>query len=92
MADLSKYVNWKPVMGEPQVIGDRTIRLQAQAISLITPFGGFVWNRPTAVFVEKDGHTDEVPIVDATRYALIGIGVMGMAGMMLAKLITGAKR
>jgi hypothetical protein len=85
-------VNWKPVAGEPQVLGDQTIRLQAQAISLITPFGGFVWNRPTAVLVEKDGYTDEVPIVDVTRYALISIGVMGMVGMMLAKLIAGAAR
>ena len=92
MADLSKYVNWKPVMGEPQVIGDRTIRLQAQAISLNTPFGGFLWNRPTAVLVEKEGITDEVPIVDVTRKALIAIGVLGMVGMMLAKLIAGAKR
>ncbi|MBE2222587.1 MAG: hypothetical protein IAF02_13655 [Anaerolineae bacterium] len=92
MADLSKYVNWKPTIGEPQVMGDRTIRLQAQAISLITPFGGFVWNRPTAVLVEKDGITDEVPIVDATRYALIGIGVMGVVGMIMAKLIAGFSR
>ena len=92
MADISKYFKWEPVIGEPQVVGDRTIRLQAQAIMLNTPFGGFLWNRPTAVLVEKDGVTDEVPIVDVTRYALIGIGVMGMVGMMLAKLIAGAKR
>ena len=91
MADISKYFKWEPVIGEPQVVGDRTIRLQAQAIMLNTPFGGFLWNRPTAVLVEKDGITDEVPIVDVTRYALIGIGVMGMVGMMLAKLIAGAK-
>ena len=92
MADISKYFKWEPVTGEPQVVGDRTIRLQAQAIMLNTPFGGFFWNRPTAVVVEQDGITDEVPIVDVTRYALIGIGVMGMVGMMLAKLIAGAKR
>ena len=92
MADVSKYFNWEPEIGEPQVIGDRTIRLQSQAISLNTPFGGFLWNRPTAVLVERDGITDEVPIVDATRYALIGIGVMGVIGMMLAKLIVGARR
>lgn len=91
MEQVSKYFNWEPVTGEPQVVGDRTIRLQSQAISLITPFGGFLWNRPTAVLVEKDGITDEVQIVDATRYALIGIGVMGVVGMMLAKLIGGAR-
>jgi hypothetical protein len=92
MADLSKYLNWEPVTGEPQVVGNRIIRMQAQAISLITPFGGFVWNRPTAVLVEKDGITDEVPIIDPTRYALISIGVMGVVGMLLAKLIVGLRR
>jgi hypothetical protein len=92
MADLKKYVNWKPVVGEPQKVGERVIRLKSQAISLITPFGGFVWNRPTAVLVEEDGTTDEVPIIDPTRYALIGIGVMGVVGTILAKLIVGSKR
>ncbi len=80
MADISKYFKWEPVTGEPQVVGDHVIRLQAQAIMLNTPFGGFLWNRPTAVLVEKDGITDEVPIVDVTRYALIGIGVIGLVG------------
>lgn len=87
MANLSKYVNWKPVLGEPQMIGDQVIRLQSQAISLITPFGGFVWNRPTAVFVEKEGSTRKLPIVDTTRWALLGIGVTGLVGVLLAKLI-----
>ena len=89
MADVSKYFNWEPVTGEPQVVGDRVIRLQAQAISLITPFGGFLWNRPTAVLAEKDGATAELPIVDVTRYALIGIGVMGALGVIFARLASG---
>lgn len=88
MVDIAQYVSWKPVTGEPQVFGDRVVRLQAQAISLITPFGGLVWNRPTAVLVEKDGVTDEVPILDVTRYALIGIGVMGVVGALLLRLIS----
>lgn len=87
MVDIAQYVSWKPVTGEPQVVGDQVIRLQGQAISLRTPFGGFVWNRPTAVLVEKDGVTDEVPIMDVTRYALIGIGVMGVAGALLVRLL-----
>lgn len=92
MADVSKYFSYQPVTEEPQVIGDRVIRLQARAIMLNTPFGGFLWNRPTAVLVEKEGEIEEIPIVDATRFALISIGVMGMVGMMLAKLVAGAKR
>lgn len=92
MAELSKYLRWQAVVGEPQVLGEQVIRLQAQALLLNTPFGGFVWNRPTAVLVEKGGAVEEIAIVDATRYALIGIGVLGMVGMMLAKLIVGEKK
>lgn len=88
MTDLAKYINWEPVIGEPQVIGERTIRLKSQAISLITPFGGFVWNRPTAVLVQKDDITDEVPIIDVTRYALISIGVMGIVGTIFMRLLS----
>jgi len=91
MEKISKYFNWEPEIGEPQVIGDRVVQMQSQAISLITPFGGFLWNRPTAVLVEKDGIIDEVPILDATRYALISIGVIGVVGMMLVKLIGGVR-
>jgi hypothetical protein len=91
MADVAQYITqyftWKPVTGEPQVVGDQVVRLQAQAISLRTPFGGFVWNRPTAVLVEKDGVTDVAPIVDVTRYALIGIGVMGVVGALVVRLL-----
>lgn len=86
---VTKYFNWEPVTGEPQVVGARVIRLQSQAISLITPFGGFLWNRPTAVLVEKDGEMDEVPIIDVTRYALIGIGVMGVVGAILVRVVSG---
>ena len=92
MVDVSKYFSYQTVTGEPQVIGDRVIRLQAWAIMLNTPFGGFLWNRPTAVLVEKEGEIEEIPIVDATRFALISIDEMGVVGTVLAKLRAGAKR
>lgn len=87
MVNLSKFINWKPVLGEPQMIGEQVIRLQSQAISLLTPFGGFVWNRPTAVFVETEGSSHKLPIVDVTRYILLGIGVIALGGIMLTRLI-----
>lgn len=93
MGEMTKHFRWGKVTGEPQVVGERVIRLQAQAVLLNTPFGGFVWNRPTAVLVEKEGQVDKLPIIDATCYALIGLGglgVLGVMGMILLRLLTAA--
>ncbi len=52
-------------------MGDTRVTPQAQAFSVRFPFGGFVWNRPTAVLVERDDLTQRIPIVDVTRVAQI---------------------
>lgn len=92
MGEMTRFLSWGKATSEPQVVGDRVIRLQAQNVLLNTPFGGFVWNRPTAVLVEKEGRTDEVPIIDATRYALISLGVLGVIGMMLLRMIAATRK
>jgi hypothetical protein len=55
--------------GEPQTIGDTIITPQSQALIVRWSRGGFVWNRPIGVIVDRDGQTQRVPIVDVTRYA-----------------------
>ena len=71
MPQLSDYIRLETTSAEPIVVGNTRITPQAQAFSLRFPFGGFVWNRPTAVLVERDGETRRIPIVDATRVAQI---------------------
>jgi len=63
-------------------VGGRTIVPEAQAVALNTPFGGFVWNRPTAVLVEQDGVAERVPILDVTRYALVAF--WGLSAVIVA--------
>ncbi len=58
---------WQMINGKPITVGDATATPQAQALSVRFPFGGFVWNRPAAVLVERDGRTERIPIVDITR-------------------------
>jgi hypothetical protein len=71
MPQLSDYIRLENTAAEPIVVGDTRITPQAQAFSVRLPFGGFVWNHPIAVLVERDDLTQRIPIVDVTRVAQI---------------------
>ena len=73
MPQLSDFIRLENTSAEPIVVGDTRLTPQAQAVSLRFPFGGFVWNRPTAVLVERDDVTRRIPIVNATRAAQIAL-------------------
>jgi hypothetical protein len=69
MPRLSDFIRLENTSAVPLVVGDTRMTPQAQAFSVRFPFGGFVWNRPTAVLVERDDLTQRIPIVDVTRAA-----------------------
>ena len=73
MPQLSDIIRLENTSAEPIVVGDTRITPQAQAFSVRFPSGGFVWNRPTAVLVERDDLTQRIPIVDVTRVAQIAL-------------------
>ena len=76
MASLGDMLQLQTLAGEPVTVAGTTVMPQSQA--LIIRFGsqgGFVWNRPVAVLVERDGLTDRVPIVDLTR--LVQLTLLG---------------
>jgi hypothetical protein len=56
-------------LGDPITIGDVTITSQSQALPIRWPRGGWVWNCPVAILVERDGETERIPMVDVTRVA-----------------------
>ena len=88
MSKLSDVVQWRTVSGEEVTAGDVTLTPQSQALTIRWPNGGFVWNRPVAVLVERDGQTERIPVVDVTRIAqltLLGLGfVLSIATLMLS--------
>ena len=55
------------VSGQPVTIDSITVTTQSQALIVRLPIGGFVWNRPTAILVERNGTAKRFPIVDITR-------------------------
>lgn len=73
MPQLKDFIQLQTTSGDPQTIGDATITPQSQALIVRFPFGGFVWNRPVAVLVDRNGQTERIPIVDVTRIAQLSV-------------------
>jgi hypothetical protein len=78
MAKIKDHLQWQTETGEPTTIGDVTLTAQSQALILRWPNGGFVWNRPVAILVERGEHSERIPIADVTQAAqwgLLGLSV-----------------
>ena len=73
MSSLKDFVQLQTTSGAALTIGDTTLTPQSQALVVRLPFGGFVYNRPAAIIVERDGHVTRIPIVDMTRLAQVGL-------------------
>ncbi len=73
MPGLTDFVQLQNTSAEPIVVGDTRVTPQAQSFTIRFPFGGFVWNRPTAVLVERAGETQRIPIVNVTRVAQVAL-------------------
>jgi hypothetical protein len=73
MERLDKVVQWHTGVGYRITVGGVTVTPQVQALVVRFPRGGFVWNRPIAVFVERDGRSERLPVVDVTRRVWLGL-------------------
>lgn len=77
MERLEEMLKWQTVSGDKITIGDVTVTPQSQALTIRWPNGGFVWNRPAAVLVERGEQKERVPIVDVTR--IVQLGLLGLS-------------
>ncbi len=73
MSQFREILQWQELSGTPVTVGDVTVTPQSRALTFRSRFGGFVWNRPTAVLVERGGKTERLPIIDVTRAILLGL-------------------
>lgn len=78
MNQLRQIIQLQTTLGHKLSIGQVTIVLQSRALILRWPYGGWVWNKPTAIIVEQRKQTRPVPIVDVTRLAQMGIIGLGL--------------
>lgn len=80
---LPSAIQTDSVVGETIEVGGVRVTPEARAVVLRLPFGGWVWNRPVAVLVERDGETRRVPIHDPVHIAR---AVTGLALALFATL------
>ena len=85
--DRSKpTIQWQSGSSHPVTAGEFTVTPQTQALIFRWSHGGFVWNRPVAVVVERPGQTQRIPIFDLTRivqWSLLTISAACWIGFML---------
>jgi len=79
MSSLSDFVQWRVADGEPITVGGRTITPQVQYLLIRWRNGAWLWNRPLAVLVEKEGQIERLPIIDITRLAQLGLLGLGIS-------------
>jgi hypothetical protein len=90
MGQRGKMFQLETYSGEAMTLGDATITPQSQALAVRWPNGGFVWNRPLAILVERDGATERIPIVDVTlmaQSALLGLTVACSVGISILSVL-----
>lgn len=79
MANLRDVLTVQTAYGERVRAGEVSVTPQSQALIVRWPNGGWVWNRPVAVLVERNGTRERIPIVDVTRivqWGLLGLGAV----------------
>ncbi len=75
---LGEMVEWQQHAGDTLALGDVSLTPLSQALVIRTPIGGYVWNRPVAVLVERDGQEQRLPILNVilmARLAMLGLGL-----------------
>jgi hypothetical protein len=78
MTQPQERFKWQTVSGDRVMVDDIVVTPQSQALTVRWPRGGWVWNRPVAVLVERDERTKRIPIVDVTRVAQLGLYALGL--------------
>jgi len=88
MAQISDYIQLKTVQGTAVYTPQYTLIPESQALIIKFPYGGFVWQRPTAVLVQQGEQTQRHPITDVTRLVTWSIAAASVLLPLLLSLLT----
>ena len=87
MTKLTDFIQLKTVQGTAVTTPQHTLIPESQALVVKFPFGGFVWQRPTAVLVQTGVQTKRHPIVDVTRLATVSVMAASLFIPLLIRLV-----
>jgi hypothetical protein len=82
-------LRWYPLEGEPLAVRDVVLTPRSHVLEIRLANSAFVWQRPTALHIQRAGEATSVPIVDVTRVAQIAL--LLTAGVLALATATGRK-
>ncbi|MBK7894692.1 MAG: hypothetical protein WAS33_19195, partial [Candidatus Promineifilaceae bacterium] len=99
MPKLTDFIEWKTVQGTAVTSASlstsstphHTLIPESQALIINFPYGGFVWQWPTAVHIQNGDQTERHPIVDVTRLATWSVLAASLLLPLLLRIIKKSK-
>lgn len=80
-------IQWRDACGHPVTVGQSTVTPVSRSLIVRWPGGGSVWSTPSAVIVEREGRTEQVPIGNLNRRILWAMRV-GTVALVAAWAVT----
>lgn len=78
--------------GKQIMVGDLRITPQSEVVEVKQQPFHLIWNRPTAILVERGEQMRRIPIVDVTRITLLGLFAFSGIFSLLTMIISLKKR
>src|SRR6266567_4119938 len=92
MRRFNDLVQWQKTSGQSVVVHDLTLTPQSQVLIIRFPWGAWVWQRSTALQVERNGRVEQLPIVDLTRLIQLGLVGLGVVIITIVSFVQFARR
>ena len=73
MKEDSKRFELQTKSGKTVTVGNVAVTPQSQSLAIRWPQGGWVWNRPLSLVVQRGEETQHIPVLDITRILQLGL-------------------
>ncbi len=91
MRRFNDLFQWQTVSGQSVVVHGHILTPQSQMLLIRFPWCAWVWNRPTAMLVERNGQVERLPIVDLTRSIQLGFFGLGVVMITVVSFVQVAR-
>jgi len=92
MKDNSKKFSLQTKSGETVIVGEISVTPQSQALAMRWPQGGWVWNRPLGLVVQRGEETEHIPVLDITLITQLGLYGLSALCVAIGLVLTIRKR
>jgi hypothetical protein len=85
-------IQWQKVTGQSLIVNDLTLTPQSRVLIVRFPWSTFLWQRPTALLLERNRQVKLLPIVDLTRTLQLGLCGLGLVIIIITSFIQFSQR